>query len=160
MPDTSSYNFSKAEIENANDLTKSCRQAAEYLGCSYNTYKKYAKMYGLFEEQKNQAGKGIPNPHNLHEGKDALDDIVDGEKPGYDSVKLKKRLLRSGYKKEECEICGFDERRVTDKKVPLVLMHENGDRRDHRWENLKIVCPNCAFLHFGEVPLRKGMYDY
>ena len=34
--------------------------AARYLHVSYQHYKKYAKMYGLFESHKNQSGKGIP----------------------------------------------------------------------------------------------------
>ena len=52
--------FNKAQLEWANKQTLSCRQAAKLLGVSYNTYKKYAKLYGVFEEQKNPSGVGIP----------------------------------------------------------------------------------------------------
>ena len=37
-------------------------QASLLLRCSYNTFKKYAKRYGLFEP--NQSGKGIRKPKN------------------------------------------------------------------------------------------------
>jgi hypothetical protein len=137
------------DIIEANRNTRSCSAAARYLNVSYNTYKKYAKMYGRFEEQKNQAGYGISNGYNLHSGKYALDDILDGEYPSYDSYKLKKRLIYNGYKEEKCEICGFDEERITDGKVPLYLNHKNGDDNDHREENLELICFNCAFLTVG-----------
>jgi len=137
------------DIAEANAKTKSCAQAADYLDVAYNTYKKYAKQYGLFEEQKNQAGKGIRNGYNLHNGKYALDDILDGEYPKYDSLKLKKRLIKNGYKEEKCEICGFDEERITDGKVPLYLNYKNGDQNDHRSENIELICWNCAGLVAG-----------
>tara|TARA_R110000744_G_scaffold172642_1_gene291347 strand:+ start:151 stop:495 length:345 start_codon:yes stop_codon:yes gene_type:complete len=38
--------------------TKSMTQASKLVGCSYTTFKKYAKLYGLWSP--NQEGKGIP----------------------------------------------------------------------------------------------------
>jgi len=149
-------NYLKSEIENACEKTLSCKAAARYLGCSYNTFKKYAKKYGLFEKYKNPTGKGVK--HSVSRGKRRapnkyeLNDIIDGEHPGYDSGKLKRRLIEAAYKREECEICGFDEPRITDNKVPLVLQYKNGDRTDHRWENLELVCWNCSFLNYGDIP--------
>lgn len=52
--------------------TKSLTQASKVIGCSYTTFKKYAKLYGLFYENKNQAGKGIPKRRKLK------DDLFDG----------------------------------------------------------------------------------
>ena len=42
----------KAEIELAMQNTKSNKEAARFLGVSYNTYKKYAKMYKDDDTQK------------------------------------------------------------------------------------------------------------
>jgi hypothetical protein len=52
--------LSKQQIEAAQSQTKSNMAAARYLHVSYQHYKRYAKMYGLFASHKNQSGKGIP----------------------------------------------------------------------------------------------------
>ena len=49
--------ISKGIIESAILQSKSMTSASSIVGCSYNTFKKYAKMYGLFKP--NQSGKGI-----------------------------------------------------------------------------------------------------
>ena len=100
-----------------------------------------------------KAGEGIRSGWNLHNGKYALDDILNGEYPGYDGLKLKRRLIQNGYKEEKCEICGFDEARVTDGKVPLYLNHKNGDKSDHREENIELICWNCAHNVVGDEVL-------
>ena len=48
----------KGKIEWAIQNTKSIRAASKFLGVSYNTFKKYAKMYDLFEQNKNPSGIG------------------------------------------------------------------------------------------------------
>ena len=52
--------ISKGQIEWAIKQTKSMSSASRTLGVSYNTFKKYAKRYELFET--NQSGKGISKP--------------------------------------------------------------------------------------------------
>jgi len=60
----------------------------------------------------------------------------------YSRCALKKRLYRDGLKERRCELCGQDE--IWQGRRPsLILDHVNGDRHDHRIENLRIVCPNC-----------------
>ena len=49
----------KSRIEWAIRSTLSIRAAAKHLGVAYNTFKKYAIMYELFEKNKNNKGKGI-----------------------------------------------------------------------------------------------------
>ena len=49
----------ESQIKAAQEKSKSARQAAKTLGISYNTYKKYAKLYGIFEDLKNPYGVGI-----------------------------------------------------------------------------------------------------
>ena len=44
----------ESEIKEAQGKARSAMEAARILGVSYNTYKKYAKLYGIFEDLKNQ----------------------------------------------------------------------------------------------------------
>lgn len=42
---------------------------------------------------------------------------------------------------EKCEECGITEH--NGKPIIFQVDHTNGDRSDNRFENLKILCPNC-----------------
>ena len=70
--------LSKEQIVAAQAKTKSNMSAARYLHVSYTHYKKYAKMYKLFESHKNQSGKGIPKFLKNSGKEPALLDIVEG----------------------------------------------------------------------------------
>lgn len=80
----------------------------------------------------------------------------------YSRNHLKDRLYRAGLKERRCEVCGQDELWFG-RPMGLILDHINGVRDDHRLENLRILCPNCAATldtHCGrknrsEVPLRE-----
>lgn len=63
----------------------------------------------------------------------------------FQSYKLKKRLLSSGFKKQKCEECGWH-KRTADGRIPLELDHINGCVTDNRLINLRILCPNCHSL--------------
>ncbi len=52
--------ISEGRIKWAINQTLSMTQASSLLDCSYNTFKKYAKLYGLWSP--NQSGKGIRKP--------------------------------------------------------------------------------------------------
>lgn len=63
----------------------------------------------------------------------------------FQSHHLKKRLFKVGLKPKHCEECGWAQFSV-DGRLPLELDHINGDPLDNRFENLKILCPNCHSL--------------
>jgi hypothetical protein len=57
---------------------------------------------------------------------------------------LKSRLLKEGALEEKCAVCGVTH--WLGEKLSLVLDHVNGENRDHRLENLRLLCPNCNSL--------------
>jgi hypothetical protein len=71
-----------------------------------------------------------------------LDEIL-VEGSTYSRGHLKQRLYREGLKQRRCEICGQGEL-WRGRPMGLILDHVNGVRDDHRIDNLRIVCPNCA----------------
>ena len=61
----------------------------------------------------------------------------------FSRVQLKKRLYAVGLKQPVCEMCGQGEL-WRGRRLSLILDHANGMNDDHRLENLRILCPNCA----------------
>ena len=145
--------LSKEQIVAAQAKTKSNMAAARYLHVSYQHYKRYAKLYKLFEGHKNQSGKGIPKflkgpkkmPHML--------EIIEGRiaASSFDPNKLKYALIEQGYLSEECAICKFKDRRVLDYKMPLLLHFQDGNSNNYSLENVQLLCYNHYFLNVGDV---------
>ena len=152
--------LSEGVIRNAMKHTLSNHQAARYLKMSYDTYKKYAKLYidqesglTLFDLHKNASGKGINRVRWNHEFSiEKLDEILTkSEYKAFSIEKIKNRLLFEGKLKHECYRCGHSEKRVVDYKQPLVLNFKNADKHDWRFANLEMICYNCYFLFVGNL---------
>jgi hypothetical protein len=145
--------LSKEQIVAAQAKTKSNMAAARYLHVSYQHYKKWAKLYKLFDGHKNQSGKGIPKilkgpkkmPHML--------EIIEGRiaASSFDPNKLKYALIEQGYLSEECSICSFKERRVLDYKIPLLLHFKDNNSNNYSLDNVQLLCYNHYFLTVGDV---------
>ena len=65
-------------ILNAQENTKSAAEASRWLSVSFNTYKKWAKYYKVFEQHKNQEGIGIKKGWATY--KVPIDDIILGKR--------------------------------------------------------------------------------
>jgi len=117
-------------------------QAAESLGISFKVFKRRALQLGVYNP--NRGGKGVPARRAYD--KIPLKEILDGKHPTYQSRKLKLRLLKEGIFKDECYECGWNKKRIGDDFTTCELHHVNGNPRDHKLENLTILCPNCHSL--------------
>jgi len=153
--------LTKEQILAAINKTKSNRAAARYLNVSYQHYKKWAQTYdaieegypNLFEQHKNQAGVGIPKFLPNSKKQPALLDIIEGRVPmtNFTPDKIKRRLFEEAYLEEKCNVCGFEERRVLDYKIPLLLHFKDKNKKNYKLENLEVLCYNHYFLTVGEI---------
>ena len=149
--------LTKKMIEDAQSQTKSNMAAARWLSVSYLTYRKYAKIYGLFEGHLNQSGIGIKKGYGRWIK--SLDQILDGSKKyrmraGY----IKKRLIKEKWVEEECGSCGYNEMVIGKESVALRLDYIDGDITNNTLENLRLLCPNCYLSHNGHMPSSERFY--
>jgi hypothetical protein len=130
----------KEQIIEASETTNSAAAAAAKLQIKYDTYKKYAKHFGVWKT--NQSGKGISKPQlDGDPRKIPLVEILDGKHPSYQSNKLRIRLFKENIKQEKCEKCELTE--WLGKKISLEVDHKDGNPFNHKLSNLQILCPNC-----------------
>lgn len=162
-PPFKGYNLTEREIRYAMSKTNSNLEAAQFLNISYDTWKKYAKLYkdeetgkNLFELHKNLGLRGKAKTRvgrfkkkEFNEAKEWLQDVLSGKHRAPATWKFKYFLLREGFFQEECMECGFNERRVTDYKVPLLLCFKDGNYKNGHIDNIIFVCYNCYFLTIG-----------
>lgn len=132
--------------------SKSAADAARFLHVSYSTFRKYAEMYNLLDDSKNQKGKGIRKG-----GLNSivpLEDIFANKHPNYKIQRLKNRLLSEMVFEEKCSVCGYSEKRVFDGKICLVLDFIDGNSKNRELSNLRLICLNCRFNIRGRLSQR------
>ena len=140
--------LTKNMILDAQKATKSNMAASRWLNVSYNTYKKWAKYYGLFEQHLNQSGVGVKKGWATY--KVPLEDIITGKREmpkNYSLGTLKKRLIEDGYFQEECHKCGYNEENLATKSVCLRIDFIDDNSGNKQVDNMRLLCPNC-YLSF------------
>lgn len=130
------------QIREICQTAQSMAAAAAALNIHFNTFKVRAKKLGVYKISENPQGKGTKKPKR-YDGVNsiALEDILAGKHPQYQTNHLRKRLVESGIKLEKCEVCGILE--WNGACLSFELDHIDGNRTNHRLENLRIICPNC-----------------
>ena len=138
----------KRDCEYAISQTNSMAEASRYLNVNYGTFKKWAKLYGVFKANPNQKGR------KKNRTADALPliDIFAGKHPHYNRTKLKSRMIRAGIKTEECELCGYHQKNPLTNLVPLTLYNLDGNNSNLALENLQLRCYNCIYVTSDKVP--------
>jgi hypothetical protein len=140
----------ESQIKAAQEKSRSAFEAARLLGVSYNTYKKYAKLYGIFEDLKNPYGIGIEKAKAIKNKKYHIEDLIDGKHLHYPLHKFKNKLFDSGYIPKVCGSCGFSESRITDGKMPILIDFLDGNLNNRKLDNIRPLCYNCFFLLVGD----------
>ncbi len=121
--------------KNSSTMSEACSKTSYH----FNTFKRKAVLLGCY--LPNQGSKGLSRPKTEGRGLIPLNEILEGKHPQYQTFKLKNRLFKLGIKENICEECGISE--WNGKEIKCELDHVNGDSKDHRLNNLKILCPNC-----------------
>ena len=136
------------QLRKAVRQSRSIRQVLHKIGLreaggNYAQIKKYLHLYNINISHFKGRGwnKGMKMPFHP---KIPLKKIL-VRNSNYQSYKLKARLFRKKIKKEQCELCGWAKKSL-DGRIPLELDHINGNSKDNRLENLRILCPNCHSL--------------
>jgi hypothetical protein len=136
--------YSEAEARDAIARSKSYAEALRWMGmCASGggtaTLRKWAERWSIstehFDPYASQRGL------RRRDAKPLADVMV--KNSSFNRGHLKRRLYDEGLKSPVCELCGQGEL-WHGRRMSLILDHINGDGRDHRLENLRIVCANCA----------------
>jgi hypothetical protein len=138
---------SSLELKEALENSRSIRQALLKLGLkpavgNYATAHRLIRDLGIdISHMKGQGWSrgmpsGIPSANKI-----PLEEILVKDSTYTSSDKLRKRLIDNGLKAVACESCHLDS--WMGRTISLELNHVNGDRFDHRLENLQLLCPNC-----------------
>lgn len=157
-------NLTESQIRYAMENTYSLSEAARFLRISYNSLIKYMDFYrdqnGVTlrdlhkkkpkpKPQKPFGGRGGDRRYFDCGYKEKLEDILLGLHPEYQPRLLRKRLFASNFLPLQCSSCGWTEARVTDGNVPLLIHFADGNWRNKKLENLRLLCFNCYFLQVG-----------
>jgi len=108
-------------------------------GGAWRVLKKYAALWNISTDHFDPA-RCIEG--NLRFPARPLEEVL-VENSTYSRQHVKRRLFQEGLKEPVCEMCGQGEM-WHGRPMGMILDHINGVRDDHRLENLRIVCPNCA----------------
>jgi hypothetical protein len=145
----------KSDILAAQSKSKSAAEAARYLNVDYKTYRKWALYHGVFENLINQAGKGLAKLTQ----KSTIDDVIIGKKKHWNLKTYVYQLIKYGYKKDCCELCEYDRKRP-DGRAPYLLHFLDGDRENHKLDNIQLICYNCYYVEVGRelIGIKKRKY--
>jgi hypothetical protein len=140
--------YSREEIAEAISKSNSISEAMRSMGLiprgsNYEIFRKKVLSYGIntshfdiSERNRASALKGCRSKEQF------IKDVLVKDGPGWTSHNLKHKLFKLDILKNECSECGLLPM-WRGKKLVLHLDHINGDSRDNRMQNLRILCPNC-----------------
>jgi hypothetical protein len=138
--------WSEEDLREACRSARSVAQVMERLGLDprrkrgRNAVERAMREVGL--DPRSLAGQGwSQGTSRAPRYRKTLSEILVADRLIHSTHKLKLRLVEQGVLGWRCAICGIEDWRGC--PLSLQLDHINGDRRDNRQENLRLLCPNC-----------------
>lgn len=145
-------------VKNSNNIRQVCKQLGiSAYGANYEVVKNKIKKLNL--DTTHFRTKPIKHPKIYHFNLDQI--LVEGS--FYENMtNLKRKLIESGYLKEECHNCHRDKYDINGQiiKMPLELHHIDGDRKNNRIQNLILLCPICHTLTKNYCGRNKQVKEY
>jgi hypothetical protein len=139
--------YPEDELVEAIKTSRSIRQALMKVGIApyggnYATVRMLIKKYDIDTSHMMGWGWNKGDTLGLATGYTIPLEMILVEDSSYTNTsRLRARLIAAGLKNAVCEKCGLTE--WNSEKISLELNHINGDRFDHRIDNLQLLCPNC-----------------
>ena len=131
----------KEELEKIINESKTLAEVMYKLGYSGNRGNSIKGLKNYLDELNIDYSKYTNNFYAYSHPQNELKDILVENSSYSNMTRLKKRIINAGLLKNECHICGINE--WQNKPLVLQLDHINGNNRDNRIENLRLLCPNC-----------------
>tara|TARA_R100000005_G_C4943147_1_gene166807 strand:- start:27 stop:644 length:618 start_codon:yes stop_codon:yes gene_type:complete len=153
---TKARQCTKQNIEASIKSTQSMSQAAIYMGVSLNTFKKYAKLHGLWNPLP--SSKGIRKSHNGNFTHD-IGMILEGKNPNpYRDQTLLNKAIQEGYIAPCCSNCNQEFHDYNMRKhPPLMLDFLDKNPQNTQIHNLRALCFNCVYSLYYTL---KGWYRH
>lgn len=140
------YDFTAADLQKMLDTSDTYIEVLEKCGLTsnsnnYNTLNRLIKKYNLNLDSINANRKRMQAVKYTRYTKESFTQaIITGDISDSPS-RLLKRIVKFGIKPYACKCCGLSS--WNNKPISLELHHEDGNRRNNKLSNLKILCPNC-----------------
>lgn len=140
------YDFTADDLQKILDTSNTYIEVLTKCGLTsnsnnYNTLNRLIKKYDLNLDSINANRQKVQATKYTRYTKESFTQAIIAGNISDGSSKLLKKIVKFGIKPYVCECCGLSS--WNNKPISLELHHEDGNRRNNKLSNLKILCPNC-----------------